>query len=102
MKTPYIFRGIQLPEHLRESLDAYAQTGRPTGDFLRYCIENNLCKAVAFADEVSLPAIPAIVGYLYNEMPSKCWGTKDSFNDWIQEMHEQRAAESCERTGAEK
>lgn len=86
----YQFRGIELPESLKESLDAYVSTGRPTGGFLQACIENDLKDAVARADECSLAAIPAVIGYLYNEAPIGSWGKKECFRAWIKAKADER------------
>ncbi len=93
---PFIHRGIVLPEHLRESLAAYANDGRPTGGFIEACIANNLSLAIARADAESLHVLPAIVGYLYNECPSQCWGTPESFTDWINKKFDERQQSSAE------
>lgn len=89
---PYIFRGVTLPDNLQESLDAYNNDGRPTGDFLQACIENDLIGAFGRADEVSIAALPAIVGYLYNELDSRCWGHQGAFQEWIDRKRMERVA----------
>ena len=81
----YTHRGIELPEHLKESLDAYVNEGRPTGDFLKACVENNLLEACGWADEENLGTLAAIVGYLYNECPAGCWGFKGASQKWIEQ-----------------
>ena len=81
--TPYVFRGITLPGNLRESIDRYVNERVPTGGFLRACINDSLRDAVVRADEDSLVAIPAIVGYLYNECPAFCWGRAGAWEEWI-------------------
>ena len=81
--SPYIHRGTELPEHLRESIDAYVQHGRPVGDFLKAVIENDLARAVAMADEEGLHKLVAIVGYLYNRCPASCWGGPIIYRTWI-------------------
>ena len=83
MAEIYTHRGIVLPVGIQEDLDAYADTGRPVGDFLRSCIENDLRRAIAFADDNSLKVIPAVVGYLYNRCPSVCWGREGAFMSWL-------------------
>jgi hypothetical protein len=83
MESAYQFRGIEVPQALRESIDRYVNQGIPTGGFLEACIKNDLKSAVSLADETSLTAIPAIVGYLYNECPMGCWGGPESFERWI-------------------
>ena len=81
--SSYTFRGVTLPDNLKESLDAYAHEGRPLGDFLRVCVQNDLSLAWGLADEVSTAALPAIVGYIYNEMPSECWGSREAYWLWL-------------------
>ena len=80
---PYVHRGIKLPEHIKESLDAYVQTGRPTGDFLRACIDNDLRMACGRADEQNLGLLAVIVAYLYNECAAECWGKRGAHDAWI-------------------
>lgn len=79
----YTFRGFVLPDHLKESIDAYVETGRPTGGFLQVCIDNDLRRAIALADDESLAALPAIVGYLYNEVPAGYWGFSGAHNERV-------------------
>ncbi len=86
----YTFRGITLPDHLRESLNAYIEQGRPTGGFLQACIENDMKEAFGRADENNLLIIPAIVGYLYNEAPQGCWGYKGAFTAWLEKKRQER------------
>lgn len=88
----FVFRGRTLPDDLKASLDAYIEDGRPTGDFLQACINNDLNRAIGFADEISLNALPAVTGYLYNEAPSGCWGKPDSFKNWIEAKRKEREA----------
>lgn len=91
-KVPYIFRGVELPEELRESIDAYVEHGRQPGDFLTACIENNLASAFGHADEKSLAAMAAVVGYLYNECPGPCWGKNGKVKEWIEQVRKEREA----------
>ena len=91
---PYVHRGIKLPEHIKESLDAYVQTGRPTGDFLRACIDNNLREACGRADEENLGVLAVIVAYLYNRCPTECWGSRGSYDAWLVAHSETRAIRS--------
>ena len=79
----YVFRNTVLPSHLQESLDAYVTTGQPLGGFLAACVQNNLASAINLADEANLPLIPAIVGYLFNECPSGCWGCSKKYVTWL-------------------
>ena len=89
-RAPYVFRGTALPEHLRESLDAYAKDGRPTGGFLQACIENDLTMAIRHGDDGNVVLMHVIVGYLYNECPHECWGAKGKFDKWIEAKRNER------------
>ena len=84
MNNTYTHRGIVLPAGIQEDLDAYSNSGRPVGDFLQSCIENNLSMAIAYADDNSLTVIPAIVGYLYNRCPMGSYGRPGAFTEWIE------------------
>ena len=79
----YAFRGITLPQHLKESLDAYWMTGRPLGGFLQAVVDNDLRKACALADEENAPIIHVILGYLYNECALGSWGFAGAHEKWI-------------------
>jgi len=93
MNLPFVFRGIVLPEHLRESLIEYVFSGRPTGGFLEACIDNDLHQAVNRADPESLNVIPAVLGYLYLDCPAGCWGFKGAAQRWIEKKRKERDAE---------
>lgn len=90
--TPYVHRGATLPANLRESLDRYARYGVPTGGFLRAVLENDLHMALARADADSLAALPAIAAYIYNCLPSTCWGStwkvKAHIDQWLPQSEE--------------
>lgn len=86
----YVFRGVSLPDELKASIDAYVETGRPTGGFLEAVIDNDLMQAFGRADDSSIAALPAIIGYLYNEVDSRCWGRKGAFANWVMYKKEER------------
>lgn len=78
-----------IPPTLRESLDRYAKEGCPTGGFLEAVLANDLMQAFARADVYSMEAMPAIVGYVYNRMPSNCHGSYEMVAAWLA-MHKER------------
>jgi hypothetical protein len=71
-----------IPPHILGAIDAWAEKARPCGGFVTACLTNDLTGAVSQGDLDSLRAIPAIVAYLYNEVPSVCWGTKEKVKAW--------------------
>lgn len=79
----YTFHGIRLPDELKASIDRYVSAGIPTGGFLQACIENDLREAVGRADFHNMHVLPAVIGYLVNEVPSPCWGYRGVFKNWI-------------------
>lgn len=60
--------------NLLRGLRRYVITGRKPGHFLTAVLKNDLCEAVARADEDSMRVLGAIVVYLYNNVPSHIWG----------------------------
>lgn len=88
----FVFQGIEMPEHLAESLNRYVEHGIETGRFLRAVLENDLLGAVKAADHKNLVLLPVIVCYVYNELPSPCWGSKAEVAAWLHEKAEARAA----------
>ena len=80
----YTFLGYEARTQMIDALDRYAQHRQPVGDFLRAVLENNLQSAVGHADDDNLRNLPAFVGYLYNEMPSPCWGSPEKVKAWLE------------------
>lgn len=72
-----------IPPRILESLGAYVNERRPTGDFLRAVLENNLTETLRRADEESYKCLFDIVSYIYNEVPAHCWGSAEKVRDWI-------------------
>lgn len=98
----YKYRNVELPPHLKSSLDAYVQTGRPLGSFLQACVDNNLREACGRADETNLPLIPVIVSYLHCECPIFCWGMEGQHDRWVRQRREARQSQQqCEQIGSE-
>lgn len=66
-----------------ESLDAYVQQRRPLGSFLQAVIENNFMEAVGRANSRNVEQLPAIAGYVYQNMPSMCHGSPARYAAWL-------------------
>lgn len=80
----YEYRGFEIRDEMLKKLDAYAERHEPVGDFLRAVLENDLQMAVGRADTSNLYNLPAYVIYLYNEMPSACWGSPEKVAKWLE------------------
>jgi hypothetical protein len=68
---------------IRSALDRYAKDGCPVGDFLQAVLANDLMDALGRADDYNRETIWDICGYVYNEMPSGCHGSRAAYRDWI-------------------
>lgn len=86
------------PAHIRESLDAYANEGRPTGDFLRAVLSNNLRESFGRADHVNLTFMPHIVAYVYERVPSLAWGSEALVDAWLRRKKAEREKVATEAT----
>jgi len=75
-----------IPEHLKEVIIEYVYRGRPTGGFLEAIFSNDLVGAFGRADFESMEGIPEIVKWLYNKAPRGCWGSKEIYIAWIDEV----------------
>ena len=62
-------------EDVKESLDAYAKEGRPTGGFLEAVLSNDLMGALGRADLQNRYDIFDICSYVYNHCPANCHGS---------------------------
>jgi len=82
------------------SLRSYADSGRPTGGFLRAVLENDLMEAVGRADHSSLVNLADICRYVYNDIPAPCHGSPEKVSEWLQMHAEKRLAVAAERGGA--
>ena len=84
-----------VPPAILEGLRGYGYHGIPTGGFLRATLENDLAQSVGMADDQSLAAIGRIVSFVYNCLPSKCWGSKEKVQAWIKMKEQEREATEC-------
>lgn len=73
----------RIPDYTLEGFRRYVNTRTPTSGFIRACLENDLTQAYHRADDNNLPAIPAIVNYMYNELPGPCWGSPEKVKAWL-------------------
>ena len=80
------------PKSVAESLVAYIEIGRPTGDFLYAVLTNNLREAFGRADTVNRHCMFDIVSALYNYAPATCWGSKQKVVAWYEARDKERHA----------
>ena len=76
-----------------ESIDRYVNDGIPPGDFLFAVLSNNLKESFKRADSNNCRYMADIVRYLYNYVPSACWGSPESVKTWLDFKRQQREME---------
>lgn len=77
----------EVPDYTLQGLDRWAKEGSPRpGDFITAVITNDLEDAVAHADGNNKPVIHRIVQYLWSELPSGCYGSKEAVDRWRDKM----------------
>jgi len=72
-----------IPESTLSAIYRYVVLRIPTGDFLYGVLTNNLIEACGQADEFNRVALFDIVSFCFNEIPSKCWRTKEAIIEWL-------------------
>jgi hypothetical protein len=70
-------------DYMVEAIQRYVEHGLQPGHFLLAVLQNDLYGACARADLVNRHRIFEIVQYLYNEVPSACWGSKEKVAAWL-------------------
>lgn len=81
--TPFTETLLLCPERFRGGLQRYLEHRIAPGSFLRAVLENDLMGAVGHADEESARELKALVQWLWQEMPSNLWGSKERVAAWL-------------------
>ncbi len=56
---------------------------RHVGSFLYAALCNDLTETITHADDDNMRNLPALVTYLYWNIPSNCWGSKEKVDQYI-------------------
>lgn len=72
----------KLPLDVKRSLDDWAKKRYWPGQCVTKILENDLQGAFAYADENIVAAMPVIVKYVFNKLPSGCHGSHEAMVDW--------------------
>ena len=72
-----------IPQSTRDAIDRYVNDHCPIGGFLKAVLSNDLVASFGRADEENRKALFEIVSYVYNEIPSNCWGSPEKVTKWI-------------------
>jgi len=73
----------RLPEAMRPHARDYVERHLPVGGFLYAVLSNNLVDAFGHADKDNRAAMGDWVLWLFNDIPSKCWGSEDKVDAWL-------------------
>ena len=72
-----------IPKNTLEGLERYVKDRIHPGDFLQAVLENDLALSFSKADDENRKAMFEIVNYIYNIIPSKCWGSSEQVRRWL-------------------
>ena len=73
---------LNIPKRTKRALDKWACWAEPNGDFIMAVLRNDLMRAISRADLENQKAIVDIVKYVYNRLPSQCWGSEEAVESW--------------------
>lgn len=75
-------------DDLYGALERYLNNGIMPGSFLTAVLENNLSEAFGRADHENEANLKNIVGYVYNNLPSGCWGSREKVQNYLKSLRE--------------
>jgi len=90
---PEDFDNTLVPEHTQGALMRYVNDGLAPGGFLTAVITNDLIGADTRADAWNLNALPGIVMFMLNVMPSASIGSTENMERWYRLVQESREQE---------
>lgn len=87
----------RIPEAVYDDIMAYVQKGQPLGEgsFVEALIFNNLVEAFRRADDRTRAAMHSIVAFVYNDLPSACFGSRAVALAWRRYAARAREAENA-------
>ena len=74
---------IRVPENILGALDRYVEHRIPPGSCTLAILSNDLQGAYGRADHMTAAAMHDIVRYIYNCLPSACWGSREKVQAWL-------------------
>lgn len=78
-------------EDLLGAMERYLNNGIMPGGFLTAVLENNLVDAFCRADMENSANLKNIAGYVYNNIPSQAWGSKEKIGKWLEQFYVEAA-----------
>ena len=74
----------KIPNRTMFALRRYVTIRMAPGHFVTECLENKFAHAVCRADNDNLHAIHEIALFLFNRLPSSCWGSHEKVRAWLE------------------
>jgi len=71
-----------IPEQCQSALTRYINYGITPGQFLISVLSNDLFKAYENGDDDHINALPQLVKFIYNKLPSNSWGSLDKIHNF--------------------
>ena len=72
-----------VPKHLQRDILAYVILGKQPSGFREAVLRNNLMDAVDRANEEEMAALKSVAEFIFNYVPSGCWGSKKKIDSWF-------------------
>ena len=79
-------------EDLYGALERYLNHGIMPGSFMTAVLENDLMESFGRADVSNSANLKNIVGYIYNNVPSNAWGSKERVKDYLKHLKQEKVA----------
>lgn len=92
-------QGQSVPTYMHDGLLAYLEHGFRPGHFLTAVLSNDLRGAFEHADQENTANVGAYVAFLYNHADSRCWGSKEKVEKWIDTKFKMRQSSSSSVKG---
>lgn len=74
---------MRIPLYMHDAIIAWAVDYIRPGGFLMAVLQNNLVQAVNLSDQDNASALRSYATFVYNELPSECWGSSEQCESWI-------------------
>lgn len=71
-----------LPDHMQEGMQLWIERGILPGGFLTAVLRNDLMGALGRADSTNIDRLKDYGMFLYNEVPSECFGSDEKVRKW--------------------
>lgn len=73
-----------IPQHMWGAVRRWVDQGIEGGSFLMAVMNNDFMGAVSKADDSNILCLKQWAMFVYNDLPSGCWGSEEKCNSWTQ------------------